>query len=249
MEVLNSIPVVLDPKKVLKRLRMRKRHEHVKKTVQELIEVVRPIARPKAVYEVCYVDNKNGDSLNVGGIKFTSRVLRVNLDKAGRVFPYVITCGKEVDEITVPASDFLKYYCLDKIKEMLVRSARDYLKDYLQRNYALPQLSAMNPGSLKDWPITQQKELFSIFGNVEELIGVKLTEALFMVPLKSVSGIFFPTQVEFISCQLCPREVCEGRKAPYTPDLAKKYKGKSCKRCLTATALITEGKSVLDKSS
>ena len=226
MEVLNSIPVVLDPKEVLKRLRIRKQHEHVEKIVQELIEIVRPIARPKAIYEVSYVDNKDEDSLEINGVRFTSRVLRVNLDKVGRVFPYVATCGREVDEIAVPASDFMKCYCLDRIKEILLRSARDYLKDYLQRNYALPQLSAMNPGSLEDWPITQQKELFSIFGNVEELIGVKLTEALYMVPLKSVSGIFFPTRVEFISCQLCPKEVCEGRKAPYDPDLAKKYREK-----------------------
>ncbi|GAH06452.1 unnamed protein product, partial [marine sediment metagenome] len=102
------------------------------------------------------------------------------------------------------------------------------LEDYLRKKYALGRMSTMAPGegSMEDWPITQQKELLSIFGNVEELIGVKLTEALLMVPLKSVSGIFFPTRVEFISCQLCPREACEGRKAPYDTDLAKKYRQK-----------------------
>jgi hypothetical protein len=85
----------------------------------------------------------------------------------------------------------------------------------------------MSPGSLADWPITQQEELFSIFGNVEDLIGVKLTESFLMVPLKSVSGIYFPTEIEFVSCQLCPREVCSGRRAPYDPDLAKKYREKA----------------------
>jgi len=47
-----------------------------------------------------------------------------------------------------------------------------------------------------------------------------------MVPLKSVSGIYFPTEIKFESCQLCPREVCRGRVAPYDPDLVKKYRGK-----------------------
>ena len=226
MEVLDSIPVILDPEEVLRRLRIRKLSKGIEETVQELIEIVRPVAKPKAIYEVSYVDNKDGDSLSIGGVRFTSRVLRVNLDKVGRVFPYVVTCGRELDEITVPSSDFMKYYYLDTIKGIVLRSANNYLKDYLKRNYAISQLSSMNPGSLEDWPITQQRELFSIFGNVEELIGVGLTEALYMVPLKSVSGIYFPTRIEFVSCQLCPREVCEGRKAPYDPDLAKKYREK-----------------------
>jgi len=226
MEVLDSIPVILDPEEVLRRLRIRKLSKGIEETVQELIEIVRPVAKPKAIYEVSYVDNKDGDSLSIGGVRFTSRVLRVNLDKVGRVFPYVVTCGRELDEITVPSSDFMKCYYLDTIKEIVLRSASNYLKDYLKRNYAISQLSSMSPGALEDWPITQQRELFSIFGNVEQLIGVGLTEALYMVPLKSVSGIYFPTRIEFVSCQLCPREVCEGRKAPYDPDLAKKYREK-----------------------
>jgi hypothetical protein len=77
----------------------------------------------------------------------------------------------------------------------------------------------MNPGSLQNWPITQQNELFSIFRNVEALIGVRLTQSCLMIPLKSVSGIYFPTQIKFESCQLCPREKCEGRRALYNLEL------------------------------
>jgi len=31
----------------------------------------------------------------------------------------------------------------------------------------------------------------------------------------SVSGIVFPTETEFESCQVCHREDCPGRKAPF----------------------------------
>ena len=162
MKVLNSIPVNIELKDVLKLLHLRKNYEHVTKTVQELIELVRLIANPKAVYEVSYVENKNEDSLYIGGIKFTSRVLRVNLDKVERVFPYVATCGRELETIVVPPDDVMKSYYLDTIKRAILNSARNYLEDYLMKNYALGQLSRMNPGSLEDWPITQQKELLNI---------------------------------------------------------------------------------------
>jgi len=39
-----------------------------------------------------------------------------------------------------------------------------------------------------------------------------------MIPNKSVSGLFFPTEVPFESCMVCRRPHCPGRKAPYDPD-------------------------------
>ncbi len=224
MEVLNSIPISMEPEKVLKLMRMRSRNKYVEKTVEELVEVARPIAKPKAIYEISYINGKNGDSLSIDGVRFTSRVLRINLDKVERVFPYIATCGTELEEIAVPSDDLMKSFCLDVIKTMVLRSAITYLSDYLARYYALGNMSHMNPGSLESWPISQQKELFSLFSNVEELIGVKLTETSVMFPLKSVSGIYFSTEIKFESCQLCPREKCIGRRAPYDPELAKKYR-------------------------
>ncbi len=229
MEVLNSIPIDIDLEAVLRRMQVRNRSESIVKNVEEMLEVARPIAKPKAVYDVVYVDNKNGDSLEVGGVKFTSRVLRVNLDKVERVFPYVVTCGKELDGIDIQSGDFIKGYYLDQIKETVLVLARKYLEEHLKRSYALGQMSRMAPGAGAgdDWPITQQEELFSLFGGrvkVEELIGVRLTDKCLMIPIKSVSGIYFPTEIRFESCQICPREGCIGRRAPYDPELVKKYR-------------------------
>lgn len=227
MEILNNIPVELDKDNIIKRLRLSDKGEQIENMVHELVETAVSIARPKAVYTVSYIDNKNGDSLEIDGIKFTSRVLRANLDKVERVFPYIATCGRELDEVTVPSGDMLEAFCLDTIKGLVLAMAIGYLSEYVQRKYALGQMSHMNPGSLEDWPLTQQKELFSVFGDVEELIGVRLTENCVMRPMKSVSGIYFPTEIKFESCQLCPREKCTGRRAPYDPELARKYLGES----------------------
>jgi hypothetical protein len=75
----------------------------------------------------------------------------------------------------------------------------------------------MNPGSgdRNVWPIAQQRPLFSLFGDAEALIGVRLTDSFLMVPNKTVSGLFFPTEVPFESCQLCTRPDCPRRRARY----------------------------------
>lgn len=84
---------------------------------------------------------------------------------------------------------------------------------------------APGSGAANVWPITQQKQLFSVFGDVEKLIGVRLTDRCLMIPIKSVSGIFFPTAGDntFASCQLCPREECIRRRAPFDAELVSKY--------------------------
>ena len=226
MEVLDNIPIHLDPEEVLKRLHLDEKRGYLN-VVQELIEVANSVIHPKAIYEVSYVDNKSEDTVDIGGTRFTSHVLRVNLDKIGRVFPFIVTIGKELEDKAASFDNLLKQYCLDEIGNVALSLVKQYLEDYLKREYRLGQISSMSPGSLEDWPITQQKQLFSIFANVEDLIGVKLTGSLLMIPRKSESGIYFPTEVKFYSCQLCPRERCQDRQAPYDKNLAESYrKGK-----------------------
>ncbi|UCE44364.1 MAG: vitamin B12 dependent methionine synthase [Candidatus Bathyarchaeota archaeon] len=221
MEVLDAIPVELDPETVLKQLHLTS-GKYVEE-VQELIKTAHSVIHPKAIYEVSYVDSRSDDSVEIDGVSFTSRVLRINLEKIERVFPYIMTIGKELEDTANSFSDLVKRYCLETIGNITIDSIGTYFEGFLKRRYRLEKISEMNPGSLEDWPITQQEQLFSLFGNVKDLIGVELTDSLLMIPRKSASGIYFPTEVTFYSCLLCPRKKCEERQAPYDKSLEEKY--------------------------
>ncbi len=64
-------------------------------------------------------------------------------------------------------------------------------------------------------PIEQQRGLFALLGDVEQAIGVRLTESFLMIPNKTTSGILFPTEADFRSCEVCHRENCPARHAPF----------------------------------
>ncbi len=132
MEVLDNIPVELDLEAAFKKLNMKNKNADVEKIVSELVDMARSVARPKAVFEISGVDNKNGDSLRIHGVTFTSRVLRVNLDKLETVYPYVVTCGRELDAINFPTDELLKAFFWDQIKEVVMRHALYYLHDYIR---------------------------------------------------------------------------------------------------------------------
>jgi hypothetical protein len=119
--------------------------------------------------------------------------------------------------------DLLRQYYLETTADIALRLGKQHLEKHLKKHYGLEQISSMSPGSLPNWPITEQKPLFELIGDTEELVGVRLTDSMLMLPRKSISGIVFPTEVTFSSCQLCSREKCEGRKAPYDKALKEKY--------------------------
>ena len=227
MEVLDDIPFEIDTDALLASLRIEPGGERAAAIV-EAVEAVRPVVRPKAVCDVRYIEGRGDDTVDVGdGVTFTSRVLRVNLDGTQRVFPFIATCGTEVAERAAGCDDLLVKYALDTLMEQALRAASRHAVETIKQTYSLGATSTMNPGSLPDWPMEQQRQLFAVFGDVKELIGVELTDSFLMVPIKSVSGLLFPTEIRFESCQLCPREKCPGRRATYDPQLLEKRYGKA----------------------
>jgi len=221
MEILEHIPVNLDLEEIKKRLHMGKSGDWSQ--VQTLVEESQSLISAKAVYKVCYIESKHEDAVTIDGRSLKSRVLRKNLNNVERIFPYVVTIGNRLEEKTRACTDLLKKYYLDTIGNVALNSTQKYLKDQFRSRYALNGMSCMSPGSLKDWAIEEQRSLFSILGDVKSAIGVGLNETLVMIPNKSLSGIYFPTEIPFYSCQLCHREDCPTRKAPYDEKLAREY--------------------------
>ena len=219
MELLENIQIDIEPEAVKKTLRL----DSIE-TAHALIQTARPHIRAKAVYRVSYVDQKFPDAVQLDGVRFTSRVLRKNLDKIERVFPYVVTIGPALENAASSCDDLLDQYYLDEIGNLAVVGARKQLDRHLRQHFGLGKISKMSPGSLKDWPINEQKKLFSILGDVESSLGVTLTPSFLMIPRKSLSGIYFPSEIPFLSCQLCPRQSCPSRQAAFDHKLAEKYR-------------------------
>jgi hypothetical protein len=221
MTILDNIQIKLDFEAVHRRLHLKRDNDL--KALQDLVAIAQVLVEPKVLYKVCYIEEKLVEGVIIEGLHLRSMVLRKNLDKIERVFPFVITIGSKYSERLEACSDLLEKFYLDTIGNVALNQVRLELKNHLKAEFAVEKTAFMAPGSLPDWPIDEQKPLFKILGDVESAVGVKLTESLLMLPAKSVSGIYFPTETTFFSCQLCPRERCDSRKARYNEKLAREY--------------------------
>jgi hypothetical protein len=192
-------------------------------TIDSLVKSVFQVIDIKAAYGICYLDKKEEDAVTVAGVRFVSRVLARHLAKIGKVAPFVLTLGKKVDALIDNTADILEKYLLDEIGNITLRESRRHFEGHLLQKFASNNVSCMSPGSLQDWPIGEQKKLFGLLDAVEPAVSVRLTSSCLMIPRKSISGIYFPSEVTFYSCQLCPREDCESRKARFDEAKAREY--------------------------
>ncbi len=220
MEIIDPIDVQFDSAAVAAALHLR--GPSGLERAEILLETTRPLIHARAVYKAAYIDAKSDRTVVIDGISFASQVLRKNLDPVERVFVYVLTIGHALEE-RASQTDALEQYYLDTLGTLAVGVARRRFETHLQERFRVGTLSRMNPGSLPDWGLAEQRPLFALLGDVESAIQVRLNESCLMAPKKSVSGIYFPTEVTFYSCQLCPRATCPSRQAPYDELLARQY--------------------------
>ena len=202
--LLDTIPYTPSLPDLMKKLHIKPDSPNANE-LQAMLRNAQAIARPKAVFKIAFIEANQSNRVVIDGVTFTSRVLSTNLERLHRVFPYIATCGIELDGWAHSFGDMLYRFWADAIAESALRQAMSFLESRLNDLFhadssdltaegKTPRFAKMNPGSLEEWPISEQKPLFSLLGNGPEQAGVQLTETFLMHPVKSVSGIFFSSQ-------------------------------------------------------
>lgn len=221
--ILDELSFRVETKQLMERLRVKAGTREADE-LAELVQQAERVACPKALYRLGFVDKRSTDTVIIDGVTFASRILAVNLEHAHRVFVYAATCGQELQEWADGIPDLLQKFWAEAIQEMALREATRALNSHIIETYHPGPSSTMAPGSLGDWPLTQQRALFTLLGDTQATIGLCLCDSMLMVPFKSISGIRFPTEERFESCMLCPRADCPGRRALYDRDMhARRY--------------------------
>jgi hypothetical protein len=218
---LDDFPVELSLEKTLERLKLNEGRSQTL-GVEDVFKTAAVLIHTRAIYGVAYVSKCSLGKIEIDSIEFRSRVLAKNLERIERVFPYVLTIGDSLENTARSSESMTRRLVLETVGDLALGSGLEHVQRHISEQYGLETTSNMGPGQL-DWPIEQQRELFSLLGHVKDAIGVTLTGSLMMVPRKSISGIIFPTEETFISCQLCQRNKCPSRKAPFDRALSEKY--------------------------
>ena len=184
--------------------------------VLELREEAIKIAAPKAVYKESTLEITDRGTI-IDGILFPHPLRAKKLADQKVVYPYALSCGVELDKWSQGFTDPLEAYIADGIKVFALYQFMGEFKQYIKATrFGGGTFSALNPGSLGEWPIEGQLPLFALLGDAGTKAGITLTKDYLMVPTKASSGIFFASETEYHNCSHCPRLDCPNRRAEFT---------------------------------
>jgi len=216
--ILDQIPFKLNLDEQLESQRLVGKQRLIKEFTG-IVKEAETLAKPKALFLKLDIADRGEDHITIDGKCLTSRVLSVNLAERQVAYPALATCGTELDEWANSKTNMLHQFWAKSIANAALGTAITAVETSLQDRFNIEMTSLMTPGSLIDWPISQQTGLFDLFGDAARKIGVSLNDSFLMTPLSSVSCLMFESDIRFFSCQLCPKTDCQSRRAAFEEHL------------------------------
>ncbi len=123
---------------------------------------------------------------------------------------FVATCGNKLDRM---AEDLgvLERFWFETIMRDALATAENAARRFAADRFGYSHLAMIGPGSLPEWPLEKQKELFALLAGEAAFCGIRLDDNCIMHPLKSSSGVFVPVEEGWNPCNACSREGCDER--------------------------------------
>ena len=226
--VLEGLPLAIDRDEVLRFQGYQKGVDVPSAPVLDLFEEALALGErlmaPRLVYRAAAVTGGSADLIAAGGE-------RLRIPQIGRLWgpveavgAGVCTVGEAIEtraRALFEAREFPLAVMLDSVGSAAVESLAEYANDLLCQAAIVEGLKVTNrisPG-YAGWDTAEQEGLFRLCPG--DPIGVRLNEACFMTPIKSISwlvGVGAEARVDhyFTQCRRCWMRECAYRRAPAT---------------------------------
>jgi hypothetical protein len=174
-----------------------------------LLRLAQPAVQAKVFLRRDEVEEVDANGASFGGRRFEGKMLPARLKPGGVVYPYVVSCGKELDALPFDREDPLVSFWLESLKAAALERAFAEAEAQAKALSGAPFANWMEPTDNEAWSIKGLEALFALFRGLAE---VNLSEYLFMTPNKSRAGILFGASQKLLNCEFCAmRDRCEAR--------------------------------------
>ncbi len=219
--LLKNFNFYINPDEISKKLNLSSEEEI--KIVKNLTKEAENTAVPKAIFKECPICEKGDNFIILDGIKFSSRVISVNLCEENKAFPYIITSGTELKYWCDSKKDEFEKKVAEFITQETLIQCHTLLKKHIEKKFNTGNLARVNPGSTIDWELKEQKNIFEILSDKIKSIEVTIDSNFFMTPTKTYSGIYFHNETDYKNCYMCSAKDCPLREKNYDENYYSKY--------------------------
>ena len=176
----------------------------------------------KGIWNIYNYDDKNQTILSEIPIMIKGKSICNHLKNCDKVICMAVTIGESIEnEITnkFQKGEYTSSILLDAAATTAVEQAADAIEKKIEQEISLKGYNMrwrFSPG-YGDWSLSQQKDILNLSGS--EIIGIKLSTSMMMIPRKSITAIIglFKNENKEIgasiknSCKNCNNINCSSR--------------------------------------
>jgi len=199
-------------------------HERVASLVNQGIE----IARPVVFYKKTSIHRDEEGAIHIDSIPLEGVLPSQQLDESSEAALFIASCGQELHSWKESLNDYFDISVAGIVAERALQSAMKALFKTMKAECSKKHLSIMTPGSVPEWPLSEQEKIFYFLGDAAREKGISLSSSCMMVPMKTVSGILFSGDEKFETCSLCSFKDCSLRHNGFYKDLSSDTVEKPC---------------------
>lgn len=210
--------LIIQEKEVLRYMSCKEETPDIKSLIDSCLPEVKKAFNPKGSFGYFDLELKDNIVL-ISGLSINSKNLSKNLSGCKSAVVFALTLGAEIDRLINRYQELSpsKALCINAIATAAVESLADRFCGEVYENikddglYIRPRFSA----GYGDFSIKYQRQIIDLV-NGTKLNGITLTDALMMVPVKSVTAIMGisreKTDCHKHSCEDCDKKNCKFRR-------------------------------------
>jgi hypothetical protein len=187
---------------------------------RDLDQLLKRWINPRLSYTVREIVSTDGGRVTLkGGTIFESPKVARTVRECPHLICFIATIGPGIDNAVRDLAEqrrLTDMYALDTIGSIMIEDVVETFQDMMKEKFQMEGKGVslrFSPGYC-DWPITEQKKLFSLVDPAR--IDVTLSSSFLMSPRKSISGVFgVGSDINippYNPCSHCRRYDCPARR-------------------------------------
>ena len=157
--------------------------------LEQLIEA--DAMHPAAAYTEVILDHVDGDSIKSNHTKIVSSLFANNCHVGDKVYPCLVTVGKEMDAFAAGLDDPMLSYLQGILMNLCLDDALLSIAEEILKEHPGKKLMMVKPGVAGICELTEQQSILSLLGDAAHTLGVNASEKGFLTPGYSSTALLF----------------------------------------------------------
>jgi hypothetical protein len=191
--------------------------------IERWVRTIRAVVQPSVYYCVKTIESVDQGAVYLeGGLQLRSRNVSKTLRLCEEAVCFIATIGDRIEGVTKRCMNSHRYsdaYIVDAMASAAIENVVEQFQQGMAAHYRAQGKAVtlrFSPGYC-DWGLMDQKKIFGLFD--PDQINVELLESCFILPRKSIVGLFGICTVthgvsncSYNPCTDCPKLDCETRR-------------------------------------